>query len=102
VGDFKLFFPDIRDGFWGSIFMLELHKAGIMAMKFYGSRNVWNSSLFVQPILSSSKLGDLKFLRAPFQRIHFFWDVMPSLWVSAAHVSKDRLHPSSRVKRGVG
>jgi hypothetical protein len=71
-------------------------------MKFYGSRSVWNSSLFVQPVLSSSKLGDLKFLRAPFQRIQFFWDVTPSLWVSAAHVSKDRLHPSSRVKRGVG
>jgi len=82
--------------------MLELYKAGIMAMKFYGARNAWNRSLFVQPILRSSKVADLKFLRAPFQRIQSFWDLKPSLWVSAAHVSKDRLPPSSRVKRGVG
>jgi hypothetical protein len=39
--------PNIRDGFWGSsIFVLELYKAAIMAMKFYGAQNVCSSSLF--------------------------------------------------------
>jgi hypothetical protein len=73
VGDFKqFFFPDIRDGFWGSIFMLELYKVAIMAVKFYGAPNAWNGSLFVQASLSLSKVVVLAVLRALFQRMKFF------------------------------
>ena len=48
------------------------------------------------------ELGNMKFLGEPFQRTKFFRDATPSLWVSAAHVSEDRLPLSSGVKRGVG
>jgi hypothetical protein len=32
-------------GFGGSTFMPELYKAAVMAVKFYGARNVWRQSV---------------------------------------------------------